>query len=335
MLPPLVSILTPFKDSALFLEDCLNSIINQTYSQWELLIVDDHSSDDSSTIVAAFAKKDPRIKVFKNSGQGIIEALKIAFKNSSGEYITRMDSDDLMATNKLETMVQNLKTHGKGHVALALVSYFCEGDLGDGYKNYEQWLNRLTKTGANYTEIYKECVIPSPCWMVHRDDLMACGGFESAVYPEDYDLAFRFYKYGLQCIPSEHILHHWRDYSTRTSRTDEHYADNRFLTLKLNYFLELDRNSDHALVLWGAGFKGKFCAKFLKKHKVPFIWICNNPKKIGKHIYDNELQAVSALNDVIQPQVIVTVANKISQKRITGILENQDLGKAKDYFFFC
>lgn len=335
MLPPLVSILTPFKDSALFLEDCLNSIIHQTYTHWELLIVDDHSTDDSYTIVAAFAKKDPRIKVFKNSGQGIIEALQTAFKNSSGAYITRMDSDDLMVPSKLESMLQDLKTHGKGHVALGLVSYFCEGALGRGYQNYEQWLNRLTTIGANYTEIYKECVIPSPCWMVYRDDLIACGAFESDIYPEDYDMAFRFYKYRLKCIPSKNILHYWRDYSTRTSRTDEHYAANHFLTLKLHYFLQLDRNPNHPLVLWGAGFKGKFCAKFLKKNKMPFIWICNNPKKIGKHIYDIELQAVLALNEVKNPQVIVTVANKIAQKRITNILENQGLIKAKHYFFFC
>src|SRR5690606_10347489 len=133
-------------------------------------------------------------KVFKNLGNGIIDALKLGFKNSSGHFITRMDSDDVMAPNKLQRMCQDLLTHGKGHLALGLVSYFCEGELGEGYQNYEKWLNTLTRSGTNYTDIYKECVIPSPCWMVHRDDLMACGSFESTTYPEDYDLAFRFYE---------------------------------------------------------------------------------------------------------------------------------------------
>ncbi|TXE10922.1 glycosyltransferase family 2 protein [Gelidibacter salicanalis] len=335
MSPPLISILTPFKNSSLFLEDCIASIRNQSYTHWELLIVDDHSTDESFKIVSEIAKDEPRIKLFKNSGQGIINALKLAFKSSSGAYITRMDSDDLMTPHKLDLMVADLEAAKIGHVALGLVSYFSEYDLGDGYQMYEKWLNGLTSEGNNYSEIYKECVIPSPCWMVHREDLIACGAFDSPVYPEDYDLAFRFYKHGLKCIPSKNLLHLWRDYSNRTSRTDSNYADNHFLRLKLHYFFDLDRRPQQPLVLWGAGFKGKFCAKYLKKLNHPFLWICNNPKKIGKHIYDIELHAVSKLKELQQPQVIVTVANKTSQKRIASVLENRDLVKAKDYFFFC
>ena len=335
MQEPLISILTPFKNSSQFLKACIDSIINQTYPNWELLIVDDHSRDESYELVASFAQKDDRVKLFRNNGHGIIDALKLAFTNCSGQLITRMDSDDIMAPDKLEIMSEQLKTFGKRHIALGLVNYFCEGTLGEGYSNYEKWLNELTKTGANYTEIYKECVIPSPCWMVFHDDLMACGAFDRNIYPEDYDLAFRFYKQGLKCIPTGHILHHWRDYDTRTSRTDENYAANHFLKLKLDYFLELDRDANRPLILWGAGFKGKFCAKILKKNKISFIWICNNPKKIGKHIYNIELHAIATLSEFRQPQVIVTVANQTSQKRITAILENHQLEKAQDYFFFC
>lgn len=335
MQKPLISILTPFRNSSSFLSPYLESIINQSYFHWELVIVDDHSTDGSYEVVTSFAQREPRIKLLKTNGHGIIDALRLAFQNSSGQYITRMDSDDLMAPKKLELMLHDLKTHGNGHVALGLVSYFCEGELGEGYKNYEEWLNGLTKSGANYTEIYKECVIPSPCWMVSREDLIACGAFKRDVYPEDYDLAFRFYKNGLKCIPSKQVLHYWRDYSNRTSRTDEHYSDNHFLKLKVHYFLELDYDIIRPLVLWGAGFKGKFCAKLLKKNKIPFIWICNNPKKIGKHIYKAKLHAISTLSQVQQPQVIVTVANKKSQNRITTVLENLQLIKAKDYFFFC
>lgn len=335
MQQPLISILTPFKNSAPFLTPFLKSVINQSYSHWELIIVDDNSTDDSYHAVDSFAQKDHRITLLKTNGNGIIDALRLAFQNSAGHYITRMDSDDIMAPKKLELMLHDLKTHGNGHVALGLVNYFCEDELGEGYQNYEEWLNGLTKSGTNYSEIYKECVIPSPCWMVSREDLIACGAFMRDVFPEDYDLAFRFYKNGLQCIPSDHVLHYWRDYSNRTSRTHEHYAANHFLKLKLHYFLELDYDTKRPFVLWGAGFKGKFCAKLLKRNKVPFIWICNNPKKIGKHIYNVKLRAISALSQVQQPQVIVTVANKKSQKRISTALENLQLIKAKDYFFFC
>jgi hypothetical protein len=273
--------------------------------------------------------------LIKNEGNGIIEALRLAFKNSHGDYITRMDSDDVMTSDKLEVLLDHLITNGKHHIAVGLVHYFSEEGIGDGYKLYEQWLNQLTLNGQNYSEIYKECVIPSPCWMIHREDLELCGAFNSSRYPEDYDLAFRFYKHNMKCIPCNKVLHHWRDYPTRTSRTHEHYAQNYFLDIKLDHFLELDYDKNRVLTIWGAGFKGKRIAKLLKKKGIPFIWICNNPKKIGKHIYGNQLYSFRYLNDLKTPQTIVAVANERSQERIKHYFEIQDMKSMKDYFFFC
>ena len=335
MTESLVSILTPFKNVSSYIEDCLDSILNQTYTNWELIIVNDHSTDNSNQIIETYAVKDARIKHFQNNGNGIIDALRLAFSKSSGAYITRMDSDDLMAKNKLEVMVNQLQEHGKQHIALGLVKYFSDVGISDGYAKYELWLNTLTKTGQNYTEIYKECVIASPCWMTHRDDLIACNAFNPNRYPEDYDLTFRFYRHGFQCIPSNQLLHYWRDYSTRTSRTHEHYAQNYFLDIKLHYFLELDYDASRPLTLWGAGFKGKTIAKRLVEHNIDFHWICDNKNKIGKDIYGVKLQAFEALKHITRPQTIVTVANDDQQKSIVNYFDALDMKHVEDYFFFC
>ncbi|TVZ59602.1 glycosyltransferase involved in cell wall biosynthesis [Flavobacteriaceae bacterium MAR_2010_105] len=332
---PLVSILTPFKNTKHFLPECLDSISNQSYTNWELIIVDDHSTDQSFKIVEAYAKKDQRIKLLKNSGHGIIEALRLAFETSKGDYISRMDSDDIMHPDKLYSLVNNLISAGKGHVSLGLVNYFSDVGISDGYARYEAWLNGLTKQGNNYSEIYKECSIASPCWMVHRDDLIACNAFNPNRYPEDYDLTFRFYKQQLKCIPSDKLLHYWRDYATRTSRTHEHYAQNYFLDIKLKYFLELDYDTHRPLTVWGAGFKGKTIAKRLKSKKIPFVWICNNPKKIGKKIYGIELHSFHELSKLNNPQSIVTVANENAQRVIRNYFNSQHMVSMTDYFFFC
>jgi len=335
MQKPLISILTPFKNTDPYIYECLDSILNQTYTHWELVIVDDGSTDTSYQIVSDFAKKDERVKLFKNPGQGIIAALQFAFEKSSGSYITRMDSDDIMSPMKLEVLLNNLLHFGKGHLATGLVSYFSKEGLSDGYKQYEKWLNRLTQTGANYSEIYKECVIPSPCWMVHKDDLLACDAFYPDDYPEDYDLAFRFYQQKLKVIPCKQVLHFWRDYSTRTSRTHENYAQNYFLELKLRYFLDLNYDATQPLVIWGAGFKGKSIAKLLIERQVGFIWICNNPKKIGKHIYHQELFGFNYLEELKRYQCIVTVANKTSQQSIRDFFRRHQKVAMEDYYFFC
>ena len=126
MQQPLISILTPFKNTASFLPECLESIINQTYTHWELLIVDDGSTDNSFEIVERYAQKNQRIKLFKNTGEGIITALQLAFKHAKGTFITRMDSDDVMPPQKLEVLTNNLLPHGEKHVAIGLVEYFCD-----------------------------------------------------------------------------------------------------------------------------------------------------------------------------------------------------------------
>ena len=182
MSQPFISILTPFKNTEKFLAECLDSILCQTYTHWELLIVDDASTDNSYDLVKKYADNDDRIKLINNNGNGIIDALRLAFEHSKGDYITRMDSDDVMPKNKLEVLVHSLMHHGKQHVAVGKVNYFSEEGISNGYERYEKWLNDLTREGANYSEIYKECVIPSPCWMIHRDDLITCDAFNPNRY---------------------------------------------------------------------------------------------------------------------------------------------------------
>lgn len=325
----LVSILMPVKNAAPFLEDCLSSILSQTESNWELIAINDASTDESRSILERFAAFNHRISVFDNPGKGIIDALRCAYANSSGTFITRMDADDRMASNKLEVLKQDLQKHGTGHVATGLVRYFSDGKLGDGYHYYESWLNSLSVSGSNYQDIYRECVIPSPCWMVHRSDLDGCGAFRPNRYPEDYDLCFRFYQAQLKPIPSSTVLHHWRDHPSRSSRTDPNYADNRFLDLKLHWFLEIDHNGERPLVLWGAGGKGKALAKALVARHMPFRWMCNNPNKIGKPVYGVTMESVKNIGQVVDLQVIVVVANKEEQTQIAAQM------KGTDVYFFC
>ena len=332
---PKVSICIPFKDTAHFLPECLDSILNQTYQNWEILAVNDHSNDSSFEILSSYSKKDTRIKVFNNIGAGIIPALRTAYALGTGMFITRMDSDDIMQPHRLGVMVESLLASGKGHVAVGQVRYFSDRGISNGYERYEAWLNQLTASGTNYSEIYKECVIPSPCWMTYRDDFEGCGAFQPNRYPEDYDLTFRFYEKGLQIIPCNEMLHLWRDYDSRTSRTHEHYAQNYFLDIKLHYFLKLDFDSSRPLAIWGAGFKGKTIAKKLKKQKVNFMWLCDNPNKIGKKIYGKELLHFEALKEFDNPQSIVTVANEEAQKEIRAYFKKLNQQPMRDYFFFC
>ena len=329
---PLISILMPVKNAGKYLYECLDSIVQQTETSWELIAVDDFSQDDSWQLLNTFSTQDERIICLKNTKPGIIPALRSAFKLSKGSLITRMDADDRMALDKLALLSQACSANGSKSLATGFVSYFSDATLGLGYQKYAAWLNGLTQHGANYTEIYKECVIPSPCWMIHREDLVRCGSFDSSRYPEDYDLCFRFYEQQMKVYGVPQVLHHWRDHPQRASRNDPNYADNTFLDLKLFYFLKLDYKPSMPLVIWGAGAKGKRIALELKQKGLGFLWLCNNPRKIGQEIYGVNLMDDNGEHLPTGPcQVIVAVANPDDQAVILQRLEKYS--NCKSYFF--
>ncbi|MDA9262430.1 glycosyltransferase [bacterium] len=328
-----VSIITPVKNGAQFLKECLDSIINQTFQNWELLIVNDNSTDETQSILEEYSLQDNRIQVFQNKGNGIIEALQTGYAKSSGQFITRMDADDIMSPNKLELLVGKLEESVSGCLATGFVKYFSETTLGEGYFNYQNWLNELSNSDSNFNDIYKECVIPSPCWMVTRDDFEASGGFNPNLYPEDYDLVFRFYKQGLRVVAVKEIIHHWRDYANRTSRTDSNYSDNYFIHLKGKYFLELDYDKSRTLEIWGAGRKGKEFAKFLIKNEIDFDWISNNANKIGKEVYGKILKDSKEIKIGSSSQILIAVGSLEYNTEIKKALNSKNLKPNVDYYF--
>lgn len=318
----------PAKNAEIHIESCIQSIINQSYTHWELIIVNDHSTDDTLLKIKPFLK-DGRISLIDNKGEGIINALRTAFKQSEGEYISRMDADDLMPENKLLNLLTPLVSKGKGFISTGFVKYFSdEFELKEGFINYEKWLNTLTKNILHWQQIYTECPIASPAWLIHREDLVNCGGFSSDIYPEDYDLIFRIRNSGIKVAAVNELIHLWRDHSNRTSRNDENYKNNLFAELKVMHFLNQDYNPKLCLYLWGAGRKGKEIAKQLINKHINFIWISNNPKKIGHLIYNKK---IAEIPDNFEKSKVIVVVSGLSEK-----LEIQkSFTPVNSLYFFC
>ena len=329
---PLVSIIFPVKDTAKYLPACLDSILGQSYTNWELFAVDDFSHDNSLEVLHTYVEKDSRIKVFQAKTPKLIPVLKQAYSLSKGEFITRMDSDDIMPKNKLELMVNAAE---KGCVITGKVAYFTdEGELGEGFKNYAAWLNNLADNNSHWQEIYQECVIPSQCWMLYREDFDTIGAFNSENYPEDYDLCFRMYKHGLKVKPIKEILNFWRDRKDRISRTLEEYKDNRFLKLKMRYFMEITQNKKAPTVLWGAGRNGKDVAKLLIENQQEFSWLCDNENKVGKDIYGVILEDATQIKAIENAQIIVAVALPEEKQKIKVQLDRLGKKLGEDYWFW-
>ena len=110
MIEDLVSIVTPLYNSEKFIEETIESVLTQTYNKWEMLIVDDCSTDLSSDIVKKYSEKDSRIKYIKmekNSGAALCR--NKAIELSEGEFIAFLDSDDLWKEKKIENQIKFMK----------------------------------------------------------------------------------------------------------------------------------------------------------------------------------------------------------------------------------
>ena len=105
----LVSIVTPIYNKAPFVGETIETILNQTYKNWELLLINDASTDNSQKAVQEFINRDNRIKYFEFSeNKGAAEARNYGSKMASGDFIAFLDADDLWHNSKLETQIQTL-----------------------------------------------------------------------------------------------------------------------------------------------------------------------------------------------------------------------------------
>jgi glycosyltransferase involved in cell wall biosynthesis len=331
----MIAILFPVFNTAAYLPACLDSVLAQVEEDWELVAVDDFSTDDSPYILKEYARQDRRIRIVQNDKKGIAPALQMAFRQSTGSFITRMDSDDRMLPQKLACLKKILLENGTGHIATGLVKYFSDDGVGEGYRRYATWLNGLALQGCSFHEIYRECTIPSPCWMAWRTDLERCGAFMEEVYPEDYDLAFRFRQAGFKVASCPEVLHEWRDSPGRTSRTNELYLDNSYLDLKTDWFFRTDYVPTRPLVLWGAGHKGKRLSGLFTARGVSFRWVCDNAGKWGHRISGVKMESYEILADLPDAQIVIAVAAPDGQRQIMNFLESNKFERGKHYFWFC
>ena len=125
---PSISVIVPVYQAEKFLHRCIDSVIRQTFSDWELILVDDGSTDGSSALCGRFAAKDPRIRVFhRKRNQGVSEARNLGLNEAKGDFITFLDADDCYEFQALETLWNLREQSGADAAACGLTYLFPDG----------------------------------------------------------------------------------------------------------------------------------------------------------------------------------------------------------------
>lgn len=293
-----VSILLPFHNAAPWIVETILSIQHQSFKDWELIAVNDFSTDDSFQILQRLAENDSRIQLHQNTKKGIIPALQCALSEATGQFITRMDADDLMPENRLHLMVNRMVVLPEKSIVTGKVKYFSNSpdssrNVSEGYLSYEAWLNKCVENKDYYDHIYRECVVASPNWLARTEEIRASNIFSELNYPEDYDMTFRWMKNEFTIHGIDEVTLLWREHPDRTSRNSDVYDQKSFFNLKLRWFCDLHELNSVAVL--GAGAKGKLTAKFLMNRQLDFNWYDLDWAKYGAPIYGKTILDYTAL----------------------------------------
>lgn len=315
---PLVSIITPMKNASGWVTETIESIRQQSMEEWELIVIDDHSEDNSFAIVSLLREKDSRIRVFRNEGKGIISALNQAFVLAKGTYVTRMDADDLMPENRLQWMVDALEELPEKAIVTGKVRYFSEAPVSEGYLKYENWLNNRIEHNDFYDHIFRECIVASPNWMGRTSEFHDYRLFEALNYPEDYDLCFHWMKNGFRIYPVGETTLLWREHPLRTSRNSDHYQQRSFFRLKLNWLMHL-YPFPVSVGIVGMGAKGKICAEHFFEKEYPFRLYDLKFKNFNSPLFGKTVMPPESVDDEIvliarYPEVLDEIQVFIEQK---------------------
>lgn len=284
---PVISILMPVRDAAATLLEALASLFAQTWREWELVAVDDGSKDATAELLAEAAARDPRVRVLRHAeGCGIVTALNTGLAVARGALIARMDADDIALPQRLARQKALLEADATLGAVGCRVRYFPGETVGQGARRYEEWLNRLVTPEEHVRDLFVECPLAHPTFMLRRAALEAVGGYQAQGWPEDYDLLMRLWLSGWRLAKVPEVLLLWRESPTRASRVHPDYQPEAFRRLKVHYLGRSYLAGSRPALVWGAGRVGKLLARELQAAGTPlFGFVELDPRKIGQRIY--------------------------------------------------
>ena len=330
---PRVSVLLPVFDAASTLSACLRSIQRQTESNWECIVVDDGSRDESLACARGFAQTDPRFRVVASPHRGLVATLNTGLSECRGPLVARMDADDLMHRERLAVQAGALDADPALAAVGCHVRLFPRRALGDGMRAYERWLASIDSPDRVRQEAFVECPIAHPTLVVRRD-VLASFRYRDSGWPEDYDLVLRMLEEGCRMRVVRRRLLAWRQGPRRLSRTHPDYSIARFTACKAAFLARGFLAASDRYVLWGYGATGRtLCRALQASGKRPSAIVELHPGRIGEVIQGAPVIAPEALASRPIEPIVVSVARLKRRDEIRRDLAR--LGYRETHNYIC
>ena len=279
---PRTSVLLPYKDARDTLEEAMESVLAERGASFELIAIDDGSTDESAVIARAIAARDDRVVMTSTPGLGIAGALAHGVSIAKGDLVARMDADDVSIPGRLAASVALLDRDPSLGVVGTQVEAFADGEVGEGTRRYVAWMNGLVSPEDHDRDRFVESPLCHPSVTMRREALDRAGGYRDVPWAEDYDLWLRIHASGFRLAKVPAVWLRWRQHPRRATLRDPRYALDRFDLLKARYLAPVLCAQPKPIAVWGAGKTGKHLARALEGEGVfASLFVDIDPRKIG------------------------------------------------------
>jgi glycosyltransferase involved in cell wall biosynthesis len=334
---PGVSVLLPCYNAATTLGEALESLASQTLADFEIVAVDDGSSDATPDILQAWAARDSRMHVLRQPHSGIIAALNAGLGACSATLVARMDADDRSHPQRLERQAAFLEAHPEIDVVSCQVAGFPAEGVRQGFAVYIDWLNALLSDADMRREMFVESPLPHPSVAFRKQAVLEAGGYQEQGWAEDYDLWLRLYLAGRHFAKLPEVLLDWREHPERLTRVDSRYSLENFLRCKAFYLTRGPLAERDAVIIWGAGMVGRRLGKQLARQGARLrAFIDIDPRKIGRTRRGLPILPPEELTEwwgrYSHPALLAAVGARGARALIRGRLEALGLREGLDWW---
>jgi glycosyltransferase involved in cell wall biosynthesis len=302
------------------------SLSAQTYADFEVIAVDDGSTDDTPDALADWSARDARVRVLRQEPLGLVAALEAGRATARGRYLARMDADDVAAASRLTRQADLMEADPGVALCGTHVRYFPAELVRDGALRYQAWLNSMQGPSDLERDLFVECPLGHPTFFMRAAAVDEVGGYVDRGWPEDYDLLLRLWSRGYRLGVVPETLHGWREGPGRHSRTDPVYAPEAFRRCKVHYLMRTRLKEARSVVIWGAGPTGKaFGRELMEAGCGVAAWVDLDPRKLGQEIHGAPVVPPSAVSRFAGHPVLIAVGRAGARTEVREALAEMGL----------
>ncbi len=332
-----ISVVLPVFNEQVWLGGALDSLFAQTEKDFEIVAVDDGSTDGSLEILRQAARRDSRLRVVAQRHGGIVSALNRGVADARGAYIARMDADDLAAPKRLRLQAARLDAEPSVGLVASRVRFLGERAAHAGMALFVDWTNRLLSAEQIARERFVESPFVHPSVMFRRELVERHGGYRDGDFPEDYELWLRWVEAGVRMEKLHAELLDWRERPERLTRNDPRYSVEAFFRAKAPYlarFLEQANPRHPRVIVWGAGRTTRLRLRPLFELGVqPEAWVDIDPNKTGWKVQGAPVLRPDELPPAGRSFVLVAVGKRGARELIKPFLRKKGFEVGRSCLF--